>query len=74
MAVPFGTVAARAVLNNAIIEFGAADAGATITHSALFDADSGGNMLYYSPLDNSRTVSLGDPVVIPIGDLGVNYN
>lgn len=74
VAVPFGTVASREVPNNANIDFGAAAAGATVTHAALYDAETSGNMLYFSPLDNNRTIALGDPVVIPAGDLKVNYN
>jgi hypothetical protein len=73
-AVSFGTVTARAVANDANIDFGAAAASGTITHGALFDAATGGNMLYFTPLTNTRTIALGDPVVIPAGDLNVNYN
>lgn len=74
VAVGFGTVTSRAVANAANIDFGAAAAGATITHAAIFDAASGGNMLGFTPLDNSRTIAVADPVVIPAGDLQVNFN
>lgn len=74
VAVAFGAVANRVVMNNANVDFGAAAAGATITHAALYDAQTGGNMLYFTELDTTRTVIAGDPIVIPVGDLSVNYN
>ena len=33
----------------------------TITHTAFFDAITGGNMLFHQPLTTSRTVNNGDP-------------
>jgi|SRR5215217_67580 len=74
VAVTLGAVASRAVPNSAIVDFGAAAGGATVTHAALFDAASAGNMLSFTPLDNSRVIAAADPVVIPIGDLNVNFN
>lgn len=74
LGVTWGSIAARAVTNSANIDFGTADSNADVTHAALFDAASGGNMLCYSPLDNVRSIIAGDPVVIPSGDLNVNFN
>lgn len=72
--VTWGSITSRAISNSAEIDFGAADAGASVTHAALFDASSVGNMLAFTPLDVPRTISGGDAVVIPIGDLAVNFN
>jgi len=72
--VVWGAVASRACANSADIDFGLAAGGASITHAALFDAASAGNMLTYSPLDTPRTVIAGDPVVIPTGDVSANFN
>lgn len=74
IAVTWGAVASRAASNSADIDFGTAADDATVTHAALFDAASSGNMLAYSPLDTSRNIVQGDPVVIPTGDLSINFN
>lgn len=74
VAVPFGAVASRQITNNANIDFGAAAGGATVNYAALYDAATGGNMLSWSPLDTPRTIVASDPVVIPSGDLRVNFN
>lgn len=39
----------------------------TITHAAILDAASGGNMLYHGPLNASKTISSGDQFKIPAG-------
>lgn len=74
MAVSFGAVASRQITNDADLDFGMSAGEVTVTHAALFDAASGGNMLMYTPLDNTRNVEQGDPVVIPSGDLRANFN
>jgi hypothetical protein len=43
----------------------------TVTHCALFDAVSGGNMLMHTPLDASKTVNNGDTFRMNAGDLDV---
>ena len=43
----------------------------TITHVALLDAESAGNMLMHSPLDASKAVASGDTFKINAGDLDV---
>lgn len=43
----------------------------TISHWGLFDAVSGGNLLYYGAFDESRPVTTGDDVEIPAGTLKV---
>lgn len=40
-----------------------------VTHVAIFDASSGGNMLYYGALTASQTISSGNEVSFPIGEL-----
>jgi len=74
LAVTWGAVASRQIANSAAIYFGTAAGGATVTHAALYDAASSGNMLAWTPLDTTRVVVTGDPVVIPTGDLTVNFN
>lgn len=74
VAVDWGTVASRALANDADIDFGASVGTATITYGAIMDAATAGNMLSWSPLTVTRAVVPGDPVVIPIGDCAVNFN
>lgn len=59
--------------NDAAIEFAAASGGnwGTITHAAIFDASTGGNMLAWAPLTTSRTINDGDVFRIPAGSLTV---
>jgi hypothetical protein len=74
LAVTWGAVSSRACSNSADIDFGLAAGAADVTHIAIFDASSAGNMLMYSPVDNVRNILAGDPVVIPTGDLSANFN
>ncbi len=59
--------------NSAAIEFNAASGGnwGTITHIAIFDASTSGNMLGWAQLTASRTVNDGDVLRIPAGDLDI---
>ena len=59
--------------NAVAIEFAAASGGnwGTITHAAIFDASTGGNMLAWAALTTSRTINSGDVFRIPAGSLTV---
>jgi hypothetical protein len=59
--------------NSAAIEFAAASGGnwGTITHIAIFDASTSGNMLGWAELTTSRTINDGDILRIPAGDLDI---
>lgn len=43
----------------------------TITHWAIYDAQTGGNMLAYAALNTARTLQVGDVFVFDIGGLTV---
>lgn len=43
----------------------------TVTHLALMDAESGGNMLMHTILDASKTINNGDTFKINAGDLDI---
>ena len=60
-------------MNSAAIEFAAASGGnwGTITHAAIFDALTTGNMLAWAPLTTSRTINDGDVFRIPASSLTV---
>lgn len=60
------------------LEFGAiSDSSVTVSHMALMDASTGGNMLFYGPIEDSngnsvsRTLEVGDKLVFEVGDLDV---
>jgi len=59
--------------NSAAIEFAAASGGnwGTVTHAAIFDASTSGNMLAWAALTTSRTINDGDVFRIPAGSLTV---
>lgn len=42
-----------------------------VTHFAIFDAASAGNMLFWAPLTTSKTINSGDSVTFPAGLLTV---
>lgn len=58
------------VTNSVAISFGTAgnDWG-TITHWAIYDADTSGNMIFAAPLEAARSVLSGDTIQFPIGGL-----
>lgn len=64
------------LLNNAApIAFNAATGDwPTVTHFALFDAASGGNMLAYGVLNQAKTVNSADRAEFPAGDLNVTLD
>jgi len=64
---------ATTATNAAAIEFAAANGGnwGTITHAAIFDASTGGNMLAWAALTTSRTINDGDVLRIPASSLTV---
>jgi hypothetical protein len=64
---------ATTATNDAAIEFDPASGGnwGTITHAAIFDASTGGNMIAWAELTTSRTINDGDVFRIPAGSLTV---
>ena len=40
-----------------------------ITHVAIHDSETGGNMLYYTPLDVPKNIEVGDQFQITVGNL-----
>ena len=62
-----------AATNAAAAEFATATGSnwGTITHLALFDASTSGNMLAWAPLTTSKVIDVGDVLRIPAGDLDI---
>ena len=64
---------ATTATNSAAIEFDPASGGnwGTITHAAIFDASTGGNMIAWAQLTTARTINDGDVFRIPASSLTV---
>jgi len=74
-AVTLSAASGGASENSAEISFPQATADwGTITHVALMDAATGGNMLMHTALDESKTVNNGDTFKINAGDLDVTVD
>lgn len=69
------TVSGDTASNTSAIEFSAATGNwGTITHAAVFDASSGGNMLAHSALTASKTIENGDVFRITAGSLDITLD
>ena len=73
VAATFGAPSAKAMSNSAAVSFGNAAGAATVTHYALFDAASAGNMLDSAPLTGgSMAVSANSAVSFAVGAIVIN--
>jgi hypothetical protein len=71
-AITFGAPSNGVTTNTAAIEFPQATGSwGTVGWIGIEDAISGGNLLYHSPLDASKTIASGDIFKIAIGSLSV---
>lgn len=69
------TVSGNTATTSAAIEYPTATAGyGTVTHVAVWDASSSGNMLAYAALTASKTIATGDVFRIPAGDLDITLD
>jgi hypothetical protein len=75
VAVTFGAPSNGASTNSAAVEFPQATANwGTVTHIGILDALTGGNLLYHTALDSSKTIETGDIFKIAIGSLSVTLS
>lgn len=69
------TVSGNTASNSANVEFPAATGNwGTVTHAAIFDASTGGNMLAYATLTSSKVVETGDILRFSTGQLQVTLD
>ena len=69
------TTADNASTNSGAVEFDTATGSwGTITHVAIFDARTSGNMLAYAALASSKAIATGDVFRIPAGDLDITLD
>jgi len=73
--VTFSAPSNGATSNSAAVEFPQATGSwGTVAFIGLRDALSGGNLLYHTPLDASKTIATGDVFRIAIGSLTVTIS
>ena len=66
------TVSGDTASNSAAIEFPTATASfGTVSHVAVFDAATSGNMIAYAALTASKAIATGDVFRVPAGDLDI---
>jgi len=69
------TVTGNTASNSGALEWPVATGSwGTITSIAIFDAVTGGNMIGYAALNDSKTIATGDVLRIPLGDLDVTLD
>jgi hypothetical protein len=70
VAATFGAVSSKAIANSALVDFGNAAGTASVTHFAVFDAASAGNMLGSNALSSgSGSITSGTATNFAIGAL-----
>ena len=68
----FGAASGGETTNSAEVDFGTASANwGTISHVAIFDASSSGNMLAYGALASNKTVNNADSFSFAVGTLTI---
>lgn len=68
----WGDAAAGAITNDVAVTFNTASGSwGTITHFAVFDASTSGNMLIYGTLTTSKSITTGDTPKFNIGDVDI---
>lgn len=69
------TVSGDTASNSGAVEFPTATASyGTVTHCAVFDAVSAGNMIAYAALTASKAIDTGDVFRLPAGDLDITLD
>jgi len=72
-AVTFGTISNGSVSNSGNVTYDTATASyGTVTHVAVMDASTAGNVLFYGALDTAREILTDDTFQITIGNLTIS--
>lgn len=72
-AITFGAASNGVCLNSVAVSFTSMPA-CTVTHAAIMDASTAGNMLFHGPLTASKTVGAGDTLTFAISDLSASMS
>jgi hypothetical protein len=69
------TVSGNTATTSAAVEYSTATASfGTVTHVAVYDASTAGNMIAYAALTSSKTIDTGDVFRVPSGDLSITLD
>lgn len=69
------TLSSGAVSNTNTITFPTPSANwGNVTHFGIFDASTGGNLLFHGSLTTAKTVNSGDTVTFPAGQLVIQFD
>ena len=69
------TVSGNLATNSAAVEFDVATGTwGTISHVAVFDAPTGGNQIAYAALAAAKTITAGDVLRFPAGDVDITLD
>jgi hypothetical protein len=73
--VTFDAPSGGATANSGVVQFAVATGSwGTVTHIGLYDASTGGNLLFHGALTQSRAIGENDQFRIPAGDLTVELD
>ena len=70
-AITFSAASGGATSNSGAVSFAGMPA-ATVTHAAIMDASTAGNMLFHGALSAPKIVGAGDTLTFAIGDIDVS--
>lgn len=74
-AVTFGVPVSGATTNSALVTYPTATADwGLVTHVGIYDAVSGGNLLFHAPMTSAEQVLNGQTFTFPIGQLRVTLD
>jgi len=69
------TVSGNTATTSAAVEFPTATASfGTVTHVAVYDASTAGNLIAYAALTSSKAIDTGDVFRVPAGDLDITLD
>lgn len=71
----FGAAANGTASNNYAVVFPTATSNwGTVTHFGLFDAPTGGNLLFHGQLTTPKIINAGDSFVFPVGNITLSID
>jgi len=74
-AITFGTASSGSIASNSAVEFDTATGSwGSVGFFGLYDASSGGNLLYHGAFSSAKTIATGDILKIASGSLTVSLD
>ena len=71
--ISFGAASAGSISNSSRVSFSSMPT-ATVTHIGVYDASTGGNLLFHGALSSSASVTSGDTFTIQANDLQISLD